>query len=466
LCTIHGKAIYVVKGIAASTPAHPPGQAPDPAAPRFFPPPAHPPDVRMSLKVFVSSTRNDLDKDCRPQVIKAVTTAQGAPMVMETWPADYAPALEQVKQKIDESTHYVGLFAYRRGWTPPGSPVSITEAEFDHACARHQGRIAVFVPEEGSEIAAVLMGYAVAAQDEADTDAQIRFLKRVLGEGTVEAFEDVPDLARRATRCVLLWNESLLEMQLERTRGAGSAPRADEIAELGRKPQMDCFEADVLDRLAGAGGTSAVAALVWGAAGNGHAQLLARLRAEFDAVSRRMQAYTIGCGPLWRTGSLNSLLRVLARETRVAELASVSAAAAHLGALLAQKDVVLEVTRLQNFDNGVAGFVEQFWAPLVDALPAGTAYSLLCLGSHEGAAPAPPAWDAAVQPCGGEPFDPRRMVRLPGLEPFTPAELSRFLRSRVEPDQVAPLVQAVMDTTGGSPALVYQTLAEPDFWTQ
>lgn len=420
----------------------------------------------MSLIVFVSSTRHDLDEECRPEVIKAVEAAQGVPNVMETWPADYTPALEAVKQKIDASTHYLGLFAYRRGWTPPDSAVSITEAEFDHATARHRGRIAVFVPAEGSKIAASLKEYAVEAQDEADTEAQARFLERVLSAGTVEAFSDVPELARRATRCVVLWNKSLLEMQLERVRGAAGAPHADEIAQLGRKPQMDCFETDVLDRLAGAGGTSAVAALVSGAAGNGHAQLLARLRVQFDAASRRMQTYTIGCGPLWRTGSLSSLLRVLARETHVAELASVPAAAAHLGSLLAQKDVVLDVNRLQNFDNGVAGFVEQFWGPLVDALPAGTPYSLLCLGSHESAAPAPPAWNAAIQPCGAGPFDPRRMVRLPVLEPFTAAELSRFLRSRVEPDQVAPLVQAVMETTGGSPALVYQTLAEPDFWTQ
>lgn len=420
----------------------------------------------MSVKVFVSSTRNDLDQDCRPRVIEAITNAQALPVVMEDWPAEYSPALDLVKRKIEESTHYLGLFAYRRGWTPPGSAVSITEAEFDHACATHRGRIAVFVPQEGSPIAAVLMDYAATAQDAADTEAQIRFLQRVMGAGTVEAFRDVPDLASRTTRCVIFWNTPLLAMQLERAREAPAAPAPDEIAGLGRRAQVECFDRGVRDRLAAAGGMSAAAVLVSGPAGHGHRQMLDRLQRRFEQVSRRMHPCTIGCGPFWRSNSLATLLGVLGKETGAPGLAAVPAAAAHLERLLEQKDVVVRVTAVQNFENGVAGFAEQFWGPLVDALPAGTPYRLLCLVSHEGREPAAPAWNAAVQPCGAEPFDPRRLVRLPPLAPFTEAELSLFVRPRVDPEEADALVAALMvESNDGIPGLLYEKLADPAYWT-
>lgn len=419
----------------------------------------------MDVKVFVSSTKDDLDRECRPQVILSIRSAQALPIAMEDWPAEYAPALDEVKRKIEESTHYLGLFAYRRGWTPPDNPVSITEAEFDHACATLRGRIAVFVPAEGSPIAAVLMGYATAAQDEADTEAQVHFLKRVMGAGMVESFRDVGDLATRTTRCVIFWNRPLLEMQLQRSRGAPGVPGPDDVAALGRTAQADCFEVDVLPRLAATGGaTQAAGVLIHGPAGHGQAELLGRLERRFEAVSRRTHPLTVRCGALWRSGGLGSLLRVLARETGVAELATVAAAGAHLGTLLAQKDVVLRVTALQNYEGGVPGFVEQFWAPLVAALPAGTPYRLLCLATHEGTTPAAPAWEAAAQPCGSAPWDARRLLRLAELAPFTAAELSLFVRPRVEPAQVDDLVTALMDATDGVPNLLYAELTDPANW--
>ncbi|HEX2208945.1 MAG TPA: hypothetical protein VHG93_14805, partial [Longimicrobium sp.] len=205
-------------------------------------------------------------------------------------------------------------------------------------------------------------------------------------------------------------------------------------------------------------------ALISGPAGHGHAQLLGRLRRRFEEVSRRTHPVTIGCGPLWRTGGLQSLLRVLARETGVTELASVDAAAAHLASLLAQKDVVLQVTALQNFEGGVDGFASQFWAPLLAALPASTPYRLLCLATHEGRTPDAPAWDAATQPCGADPWEARRLVRLAALEPFTEEDLAFFLRRRVEPAQVEPMAQGLIDTTGGMPALLYDALTDPANW--
>jgi hypothetical protein len=422
----------------------------------------------MSLKVFVSSTKDDLDKDCRPRVLEVIAKAEVVPIAMENWPSRYKPALELVLEQIDGSTHYLGLFAYRRGWTPPGTTVSITEAEFEHARTRlPQEHVAVFIPAEGSPIARKLKKYAKDGQDEADAQAQAAFLARVRNNGTVESFRDVPELAMITMRCVMSWKTPLIDRAGAAPARAASSvavPGPDDVAELGRRAQEDCFETDLLDRLAGPGAPPAAGVLVSGPAGHGHAQLLGRLRRRFEAVSRRTHPCTVGCGPLWRKGGLQSLLRVLARETGAAELATMDAAAAHVASLLAQKDVVLQVTALQNFEGGVDGFVDQFWGPLVAALPAATPYRLLCLASHEGRTPDPPAWDATTQPCRAAPWDARRLVRLAPLEPFTAAELSLFLRARLDPDQADTMVTALMETTGGTPGLLYDALTDPANW--
>lgn len=457
MCAIHPPPIYVTKRIAA-----PRGPVRPPFPPRLFA------DAAMSVRVFVSSTKNDLDPDCRPEVLRAIALAEAIAVAMETWPAEYLPALDLVKRKIDESTHYLGLFAYRRGWEPDGT-TSITEAEFDHARGRlPRQALAVFIPKEKSPIAEVLLARAREAQDLASEEQQARFLDRVGGAGVVESFDSVPDLSIRATRCVIFWNKPLLERKLEPPDDdAPAAPSPDELALLGRRAQADCFEADVLARLARAGGTSAAGALVSGPVGHGHPQVLSRLQRAFEAVSRRTHPCTIGCGPFWRGNSLSTLLTVLAKETgSTTPFPTVAAAAAYLGTQLAQKDVLLRVTAVQNFENGVAGFVEQFWAPLLDALPAGTTFRLLCLASHEGRTPAAPAWDAVTQPCGADPFDPRRLVRLPALEPFTETELSLFVRGRVEPARADELVAALMaESNEGVPNLLYEKLADPTYWT-
>jgi hypothetical protein len=420
------------------------------------------PRPRMSLKVFVSSTRHDLDKECRPRVIEAVRGAEAVAVVMEDWPADYTPALELVKQKIDESTHYLGLFAYRRGWIPPGITVSITEAEFEHACARLRGRIAVYVPDEESDIAKTLLELAEQAQDKADLQAQKSFLERVMKAAVVERFHDVPNLSMRATRRVVLWNTDLLKLQLARETHTG--PGEEDVILLGRDAQADCFRSRVVNRLA-TGAAPAAGALVSGPPGHGHPQLLLRLRRQFEAVSRRLHPIPIGCGPGWRTAGLDPLLGVLATELGVAALPSVAAAAAHVATQLEKKDLLLEVTRLQHFEGGVAGFVEQFWLPLVQALPARTPFSLLCLAAHEGRTPAAPAWDAAVQACDADPFDPGRLVALPALEPFTPEELTVLVRPYVEPERVDDTVAGLMaDSNEGNPDLLYKALADPGYW--
>jgi hypothetical protein len=205
--------------------------------------------------------------------------------------------------------------------------------------------------------------------------------------------------------------------------------------------------------------------LVAGPAGHGHTRMAARLHRAFEGVSHHMKTCTVGCGPLWRGGSLRSLLAVLGREAGLAAPATTAEAAAQITSLLAQNDVALHVTRLQHFEDGVAGFVEQFWAPLVDALPA-TPYRLLCIATYEGdPAAQAAAWAGAVQPCGVDAPDPRRLALLPPLEPFTANEVALFVRRRLPPADVGGLVAALMADTGGVPDRLYELLLDPTTWS-
>lgn len=419
----------------------------------------------MSIKVFVSSTRHDLDPDCRPTLLKAVEAGGAQPIVMESWPAEYLPAFDLVCEKLKGSTHYLGLFAYRRGWIPPGRTASITEEEFNFARQNLGGSyIAVFVPKEGSEIAELLRERA-GAQEPGEEEAQRTFLKRVLAEGVVESFGDVLDLSIRATRRVTLWNLPLLAEELERRAPRGAVPRPDEMAELGRADHAHCFGTRVLPRLVGGGALAAAAVLVAGPPAYGQAQLVARLRRAFEGIARRTpRPLSVGCGPLWSSGGAQSLLRALGRELGQGEPASVAAVAARLGELLQANDLVLEVTQLQNFENGVRGFVELFWRPLVDSLPAGAPYSLLCLATHEGAAPAAGAWDGCVQGCDAGALDPRSLLLLPELRAFGAEELAVFVSPRVDKAKTDPLVKALMAQSGGVPAYLYTLLTTPSTW--
>jgi hypothetical protein len=82
--------------------------------------------------VFISSTGEDL-KDYREAAIDVCNRRQLIPIAMEQFPAMGARANEGSKRKLDESDVYVGIFAHRYGYVETGSPVSVTEVEFDHA---------------------------------------------------------------------------------------------------------------------------------------------------------------------------------------------------------------------------------------------------------------------------------------------------------------------------------------------
>jgi tetratricopeptide (TPR) repeat protein len=88
------------------------------------------------IDVFISSTSIDLP-EYRAAVRDAILTLGLYPSGMENWTVQDESSFELCKRKVDEAEIFVGIYAYRYGWCPPGHDgKSITELEYDWATAR------------------------------------------------------------------------------------------------------------------------------------------------------------------------------------------------------------------------------------------------------------------------------------------------------------------------------------------
>jgi len=88
---------------------------------------------RQRIDVFVSSTIEDL-KDHRAAVRDEILTfPECRPIMMEYFPAMDANAVKVCLDGVDASRIYIGIYAYRYGFCPKDSEISITEMEFNQA---------------------------------------------------------------------------------------------------------------------------------------------------------------------------------------------------------------------------------------------------------------------------------------------------------------------------------------------
>jgi hypothetical protein len=439
----------------------------------------------MDVNVFVSSTCRDMWEDCRPAAKQAICTAdeilkifesgRAAPIEMEDWDTNLEPPSDVCRRKItEESTHYVGILGFLRGWVPPEekeSGKSITELELLHALD-HCGPscMAVFLPKDHSPIAKELQRRATELQTAAEADAQLSFHARVLQEGTAQQFADVFDLNRRVTRKVVLWAKGGLRAVARAAQASnGSAnsrqkPSSDDLLQLGREEQLTLF-VHTFRRLAISEGKRVAAFLVHGPPDFGHVQALARLvHAVEELANDQPRCYVVNAGVLWRDPSPAALLRVLGREVRSDwEPTSVPDLAEALVDELKDQDVVLHVSGLQGLAGGPEAFFRDLWAPLVAAVPDSGLYRLVCLASVEtdGEDPLPEPGDQATHAP-----DPARPVVLPGLRAFTQEELSIWLSSRLPILDIAPLSRHLIAGTKGHPNALYAVLADDDLWEQ
>ncbi|HNE41269.1 SUMF1/EgtB/PvdO family nonheme iron enzyme [Accumulibacter sp.] len=103
-------------------------------------PPARP-------SVFISSTSIDLPEH-RGQVVAACLGLGYFPVGMEYWPAEDADAEAVCLREVDAADIFVGLYAFRYGWKPAGSAVSICEIEHERARDGGKPRLLFFMDEE------------------------------------------------------------------------------------------------------------------------------------------------------------------------------------------------------------------------------------------------------------------------------------------------------------------------------
>jgi CheY-like chemotaxis protein len=91
--------------------------------------------IRHPMRVFLSSTFEDL-KEYRAQAALAVERLGQQGIRMEVFGARSSGATEVCTEEIGASDAFIGIYAYRYGFTPDGADRSITEQEFDLAYSK------------------------------------------------------------------------------------------------------------------------------------------------------------------------------------------------------------------------------------------------------------------------------------------------------------------------------------------
>ena len=418
----------------------------------------------MPVKAFVSSTRADLDPDCRPAALEGVTDGGGQSIAMETWTVPHLDPVAICRRKLqDDSTHYVGVFAYRFGALVPGGTRSITQAEYAlaHECKDRESIIA-FIPDPKCEFAAQLLDRAK-DQTPQEAQAQRAFLDDVRTSGAYTSFTASYDLYRRVRSMVQQWSQGSLR-QTART-DAVTQPGETEICALARADQDRKF-CDSLDLILSSDKPDVAAFVIHGKAGMGHRELASRLRATVERTSAGAMEYAASVSPMWRNDGLKSLLAVLGRGIKPGFApASIQEYADALVEQLKTRTAVLAIYDVQRFTGKLSGFMELFWSPLATAIAARAKRPLVCLISLEETCPDLPAAVPPLTSAGLAQWNPAQVIRLKELEAFQDYELSAWLRrSGLDKETALAYAAAVMEETGGDPRLVYTKLRDPEFW--
>ena len=179
-----------------------------------------PPDPTASpvvqpLAAMISSTALDLPEH-RAAVREACLSCGVLPIGMEHLPARDATGITVSLEMVDKADIYLGIYAFRYGWVPDGSEVSITEMEFNRAIERQtQGKLQEIL------IFTAHKEHRFTADDiEADKNAQaaLRKFKDRASSGRVrKEFQSVEELRRLVT-------EALHELKARRAVTVAPSP--------------------------------------------------------------------------------------------------------------------------------------------------------------------------------------------------------------------------------------------------
>ncbi|HLM54998.1 MAG TPA: DUF4062 domain-containing protein [Pyrinomonadaceae bacterium] len=414
----------------------------------------------MALRVFVSSTCKDLGSqnplaNCRECAIQAITNTGCEPVAMERWVATHMVPVAICRQKLLASTHYLGIFAHRRGAPHPELDKSMTEAEYDWAVEMKKP-VGVLLPNQASPFNLDLETLAGEQTDE-ERDAQQGFLERVRSAGGYTQFDNPGDLASKVTLLVVEWRYGSLSALAD--AAVGSPKPTEKPILIGRGQHLGhfylCLSQFITEDVPRAG-----AFLVHGGGGSGHDAMVAQLLKTFRDTSlggAEPEHVRVGVKPTWRENSLARLYEVLGLG------ATHEAVAAALREKLEEHDVVLDFSGVQRFEGELPGFVNSFWSGVAALIPKRLQHRLIALLRSDHAAP--DEWDAALQALPAPaPFDPARPLKLPELVNFTRAEVVAWLRGKVPDAEVDAWADTLMDETGGQPQTLFNKIRSEIEW--
>ncbi|MEU7960167.1 HEAT repeat domain-containing protein [Micromonospora humida] len=143
------------------------------------------------MKVYISATQKDLLK-YRLAVHAVARRLKIEDVAMEAYGADVQPPLERCLSDVRDCDLYLGLFAWRYGFRPPGQTSSITELEYRAALAAGKPCL-VFLLAEDAHWPGRMM-------DRGDDGDRIVDLRRELQEHHLcDFFSSVDDLTAKVT---------------------------------------------------------------------------------------------------------------------------------------------------------------------------------------------------------------------------------------------------------------------------
>jgi HEAT repeat protein len=101
------------------------------------------------MKVYISATQRDL-LECRAAVHAAMRRLGIEDVAMEAYVAESRPPLEKCLEDVRRCELYIGVFAWRYGFKPYGSEISITELEYREAVRLNKPCFVFLLAEDAS----------------------------------------------------------------------------------------------------------------------------------------------------------------------------------------------------------------------------------------------------------------------------------------------------------------------------
>lgn len=419
------------------------------------------------IKIFISSTVQDLAEDCRFSVMRAIK-GKAVPVEMESWDSDFVAAVQVCEERIKSgSSHYIGLFAYRRGWVPdPSQGKSITEFEFDWAF-QYQKIQAVFVPTHNSSFAAILRKRAD-DQSEADSAAQKAFLKRVTAMGVCMMFDDLAHLEGRVASRVTSWSGGGLRNIAAQSNISQEDDRKlksieEKLMNIGRKQQFRDFE-DCLEKISAAA-PEAGCFLIHGKVGFKMRDMSAALLKKLEEMVGEFSSCEIHVTPEWRERDVPSLIASVGQRLSLnLEANTIDGLAAPLKKLLETTDIVVEFVGMERLEGSLPEFVKNFWKPLIEALPGALGHKLIGLVSFElrPEQSVEPAWNDFLGRPDEDDYDSKNLIFLDELTEFKKDHISSALRAAVSFDKAKAdqWAEDLLAATGGHPIILLNKIRE------